>query len=68
MARPSDLKIPKRLFTTEEAGIYIAKSQWVVTKMIRDGELRYVPAGRSKLLDVKDLDAWIDRAKVSDAD
>jgi len=62
MMRP----IPKRLFTTEEASHYLGRSPWVICKMTRDGLLPYVPSGKKKLLDVRDLDRWIENAKTQD--
>ncbi len=53
----------KRLFTTEEASLYLGLSRWVLTKMVRDGLLPYVPCGRKKLIDVKDIDKWIEAEK-----
>jgi excisionase family DNA binding protein len=60
----ASLTLQKRLYTAEEAGAYLGGlSPWVVRKMVRDGVLPFVPAGKKKLLDVKDLDRWIDGAK-----
>ncbi len=55
---------PKRLFSFKEAGVYLGRSAWTVGEMVRTGKLPFVPDGKRKLLDVKDLDKWIDREKV----
>lgn len=65
MARPSDIRIQKRLLDAEEAGDYMSASAWTIRKMIRDGELPFVPRGRKKLVDVRDLDLFIDREKTT---
>ena len=54
---------PKRLYTTEEAAGYLGLSRWVFTKMIRDGLIPYVQAGKKKLVDIHDLDKWVDTEK-----
>ncbi len=60
----TEIKIPKRLLTTEEAGHYLGNlSAWTICDMIRKGVLPYVPAGKKKLLDIRDLDKWIDSEK-----
>lgn len=69
MPKPSlDTKgrFSKRLYSLEEAGYYLGRSEWVIAKMVRKGELPYVGHGRRKLLDIKDLDLWVDREKIRD--
>jgi excisionase family DNA binding protein len=66
--RPKVLSQPrvrsaKRLYTTEEAALYLGVSRWVLTKMLRDGLVPYVQAGKKKLIDLKDLDKWIEEQK-----
>jgi len=53
----------KRLFTLNEAGAYIGLSHWRVRSIIYSGQLAYVRLGRRILIDLKDLDAFIDSKK-----
>ena len=53
----------KRLFTLNEAGVYIGLSHWRVRSLIYSGQLAYVRLGRRILIDLKDLDALIDSKK-----
>jgi excisionase family DNA binding protein len=58
------MKIFKKLYTTKEAGEYMGGlSAWLVCSMIRKGELPFVLIGRQKMLDVKDLEKWINVKK-----
>ena len=62
-------RIPKRLFTIREASTYLGKGVFGVRQMIWQGILPVVRDtnghGNNKkmLIDVRDLDAWIDRNK-----
>lgn len=58
----------KRLISIKEAGAYLSRSPWTVAEMVRSGKLPYVRDGKRKLLDVLDLDAWIDNNKYIEHD
>ena len=60
----SDIRIPKRLYSVDEAGVYLGRTAWAVREMIYAGKLPCVKDGRRVLLDIKDLDIWIDRNKM----
>lgn len=66
MSETVTMDISTRLLTTEEAGIFLHASAWTVRDLIRSGALEYVPRGRKKMLDLKDLENYIDRMKVRD--
>ena len=55
--------IPKRLYNVEEAAIYLGRTTCALREMLWAGKLRYVKDGKRILLDVKDMDAWIERSK-----
>ena len=59
----TEAKIPQRLFTLEQAGVYIGLSHWRVRSLIYSGQLAYVRLGRRLLVNLKDLDALIDSKK-----
>ena len=58
----------KRLISIKEAGDYLSRSPWTVAEMVRSGRLPYVRDGKRKLLDLRDLDAWIDGNKYIEHD
>jgi excisionase family DNA binding protein len=53
----------KRLYSIKEAAIYLGRSEWAVREMIWAGKLPYVKDGRWILLDIHDMDEWIDKNK-----
>lgn len=57
--------VPKRLFTLKEVAIYLGIGLYTVRELIWRGELPVVRNRRKQLVDVMDLDAWIDRNKES---
>lgn len=58
----------KRLISIKEAGIYLSRSPWTIAEMVRCGKLPYVRDGKRKLLDIRDLDKWIDGNKYIEHD
>ncbi len=60
-----DVAFPRRLCSIHEAATYLAVSDWTVRRMVWTGALPHIRRGRRILLDLRDLDAWIDRAKVN---
>jgi excisionase family DNA binding protein len=53
----------RRLLSIEDGATYLALSKREVYNMISGGELPAVGHGRRKMLDIRDVDAWIDRNK-----
>ena len=53
----------ERLYSTKRAAKYLSLSTRTVQNMVANGELRQVSAGRRVLIDVEDLDRWIENAK-----
>ena len=53
----------RRLFSIEEAAVYLSLSKREVYNMIATRELPAVTHGSRKMLDIRDLDAWIDHNK-----
>jgi len=58
-------KVTKRLYSVPEAAIYLGRSPWSVRRLLWSGELPQVRAGRRVHLDVRDMDEFIERNKVS---
>ncbi len=55
----------KRLLSVEQAATYLALSKRELYNMIANKILAAVKHGRRTMLDIHDLDAWIDSSKVS---
>jgi hypothetical protein len=53
----------KRLFSLPEAAIYLGRSAWSVRRLIWAGDLPSVRARGRVHLDVRDMDAFIERHK-----
>ena len=54
----------KRLYAIPEAADYLGRTPWAIREMIWRGKLPAVRDGRRILLDVEDLDRWIEMNKV----
>jgi len=57
-------RIPKRLYSIAEASIYLGRTVWAVREMIWGGKLPCIKDGRRILLDIKDMDDWVDKNKM----
>jgi excisionase family DNA binding protein len=53
----------RRLFTVEEGAVYLSLSKREMYNMISNGGLTVVVHGRRKMLDIQDLNAWIEKNK-----
>lgn len=53
----------KRLYSIPEAARYLGRSRWALREMIWAGKLPIVRDGRRILLDVGDMDDWIEKNK-----
>ena len=56
--------LPRRLCSLADAARYLAVSDWTVRQMIWRGDLPHIKTGKRVLLDLRDLDGWIEREKV----
>lgn len=63
--RPAALPFRRRLLRTKEAAEYLSISTWKLRRLIQDGRLPVVQDGEGApfLLDLRDLDSYIDRNK-----
>ena len=60
----STTPLGNRLRSIEEAAAYLSLSKREIYNMIANRELPVVTRGRRKMLDLKDLDAWIEQNKL----
>ncbi|RJR47693.1 MAG: DNA-binding protein [Desulfobacteraceae bacterium] len=58
--------LPKRLFTLKEAGVYLGRSEYSVRCLIWDRQLPVIRQGKKQWLDIRDMDAWIDRTRTTE--
>jgi excisionase family DNA binding protein len=56
-------QVPKRLYSLQEASVYLGRSLWAVREMLWAGKMPFVKDGRRILLDIKDMDTWIEKNK-----
>ncbi len=54
----------KRLYTIEEAGVYLGRPPWGVRELIWKGKIPFIQDGRKYYLDLRDMDAYIEKQKV----
>jgi excisionase family DNA binding protein len=57
-------KTLKRLYSLPEAAEYLGRSTWSVRRLIWNGELPQVRAGRRVHVDVGDMEEFIEKNKV----
>jgi excisionase family DNA binding protein len=57
----------RRLLRLKEAAQYVSLSPWKLRKLVQDGQLPIVKYGENTpwLLDLRDLDGWVERHKQS---
>ena len=53
----------KRLYNMEEAAFYLGRTLDALREMVWAGRLPYVKDGKRILLDIKDMELWIERNK-----
>jgi hypothetical protein len=59
---PTFILAPRRL-RIPDAAKYIAATNWFMEQLLREGEVPFQWSGKYKVVDVRDLDAWVDRQK-----
>lgn len=52
-----------RLLRIQDVARYLSATNWFVEELLRNGKLRFVVAGKRKVVDVKDVDEWIEAQK-----
>jgi excisionase family DNA binding protein len=55
--------VQSRLLTIKEAAEYLKLSERTMKTLLARGEVRKVPCGRRVMLDIRDLDQWIEDKK-----
>jgi excisionase family DNA binding protein len=57
-------RVTKRLYSINEASIYLGRSVWAVREMLWAGKLPCIKDGRRILLDIKDMESWVEKNKI----
>lgn len=55
----------RRLYNIKEASVYLGRSVWALREMLWAGKMPYVKDGKRILLDIQDMDTWIQRNKIT---
>lgn len=55
--------VSKRLYSVKEAGRYLGRSAWAIRHLIWEGHLPQVRQGRRVMVDVVDMDQFIEKHK-----
>jgi len=55
--------IEKRLYTVDEAALYLGRSTWSVRRLIWNGDLPQVRARGRVHVDLRDMEAFIEKHK-----
>ncbi len=55
--------LTKRLYSINDASVYLGRTVGAVREMLWAGKMPYVKDGKRILLDIRDMDTWIDRNK-----
>jgi excisionase family DNA binding protein len=58
--RITNPQVHKRLYSINEASVYLGRSVWAVREMLWAGKIPYIRDGRRILLDIHDMDSWIE--------
>ncbi len=61
----STAQLEKRLYSVKETSRYLGRSIWAVREMIWAGKLPCIKDGRRILLDIRDLENWIEKNKTT---
>ena len=64
---PRLLPVAPRLLRIPAAADYLGATDWFVSELIRKNKIRYLILGKVYVLDVKELDLWIEREKLRQA-
>jgi excisionase family DNA binding protein len=53
--------IAPRLLRVKDAAAYLSSTVWFVEELIRTGKIRATTIANSRLIDIRDLDTWVDQ-------
>jgi len=53
----------KRLYSIKEASVFLGRTVWAVREMLWAGKIPMIKDGRRILLDILDMEKWIEQNK-----
>lgn len=53
------------MYSIKESATYLGRTPWAVREMVWAGKIPCVRDGRRVLLDVNDMDKWIEKSKTT---
>ena len=59
-------QISPRLLAVREAAEYIGRTETAVRELVWNGKLAHIRTDRRVMLDIRDLDSWIDTNRVAE--
>jgi excisionase family DNA binding protein len=60
---PATPSITPRLLSVPLAAVYLSATNFFVEELCRSGEIPYLQNGKGRVIDIRDLDKWIDKQK-----
>jgi excisionase family DNA binding protein len=63
LAASEPFQIVPRLLRIPEAAHYIGGTNWCVEELVRGKRIPFIVVGKYRVIDIRDLDAWIDAEK-----
>lgn len=65
--RITNPKIPiaKRLYSIPEASVYLGRTVWGIREMVWAGKIPCIKDGRRVLIDIRDMDKYIEQNKMT---
>jgi excisionase family DNA binding protein len=57
---PTGKSVPSRLLPLKDAATYLSSTTRFVEELVRDGKLRFTVIGKRRVIDIRELDAWVD--------
>jgi excisionase family DNA binding protein len=60
----SQVRVTKRLYSIDEAALYLGRSEWEIRRLIWAGKLPQVRCGKRVHIDIEDMAKFIENNKI----
>lgn len=64
-AKTKKATVSQRLYSIKDASVYMGRSVWAMRELAWAGKLPVIKDGKKIYFDVKDLDSYIERTKMT---
>jgi excisionase family DNA binding protein len=54
-----------RMLRVQDAARYLSSTTWFIATLLREGKIPSLFFGKRRVVDVNDLDAWVERQKMA---